>query len=187
MKLLLTTLLLLSIAVGSDDKEAKNSESVVIAHEIFESPEAFKFGETFYLDIDKDGKDDFQFTTVNINKEGSIHTKYLVNTLGENELLTVDGAAAISNEGAAIEAWGNEAWSKDSGEIIEQVFDGSREKWNGTWSGDRDQYIGIKLVKGENAYEGWVNVSIDQEKATAFVHGYGINRNPNGAISAGQL
>jgi hypothetical protein len=187
MKLILTTLLLLSIAIGADKEETDDSSTAVIAHEMFESPEAFRFGETFYLDIDKDGTSDFQFTTVNINKEGSIHTKYLVNTLGENELLTVDGAVAISNEGAAIQAWGNEAWSKDSGEIIEQVFDGSSEKWTGTWSGDRDQYIGIKLVKGENSYEGWVNVSINQEKETAFVHGYGINRNPNGAISAGQL
>ena len=154
---------------------------------MFESPEACRYVETFYLDLDKDGSNDFQVTTVNINNEGSIHTKYLVNTLGENELLTVDGAAAISNEGAAIRAWGNETWSKDSGEIIEQVFNGSSEKWSGTWSGDRNQYIGIKLVKGEISYDGWVKVSIDPVKETAYVHGYGINRNPNGAISAGQL
>ena len=187
MKLLLTTLLLLSIAVGSGEDKAEDSTNAVIAHETFESPRAFKFGEYVYLDIDKDGVDDFQFSTVIVNKEGVIHTKYLVNTLGKNQVLAADNVAAMNEEGMKIAEFGNEAWTSQSGEIIEQVVEGNSSTWTGTWSGDRDQYLGIKLVKEGNEYTGWVNVSIDPAKETAYVHGYAINRNSNSGIAAGQL
>lgn len=187
MKLLLTTVLLLSIALGSGKDKVEDSTNAVIAHETFESPKTFKFGEYVYLDIDKDGIDDFQFSTVIVNKEGVIHTKYMVNTLGQNQILTADNSASINEEGMSISEFGNESWSTKSGEIIEQVEDGTSNHWNGTWSGDRDQYLGIKLVKEGKEYTGWVNVSIDPEKEAAYVHGYAINRNSNSGIAAGQL
>ncbi len=189
MKLLLATALLLSIAWGSGEEKKKEIEKSrnVIAHVAYDTPATFGFGNNFYLDVDKDGTNDFMFTTVMVSNETDIHTKYLVNALDNNEVLSVEGSAAINEDGMPVAELGNVTWSTNASEIIEQVYTGSMESWNGTWSGDRDQYIGIKLVKDGKSYNGWVKVSIDQANETAFVKGYAINRAPNGSIMAGQI
>jgi hypothetical protein len=186
MKLILATLFLLSIAWSSGEvKRTEDMESSdAIAHVAFDTPATFGFGNSFSLDVDRDGNDDFMFTTIFVPGEANMHSKYLVNAIGENEILSVDGSTAINEDGMSISELGNVNWSRGDSEIIEQLDNGS---WNGTWSGDRDQYIGIKLIKDGKSYNGWVKVTIDQENATAFVEGYAINRVPNGSIVAGQV
>ncbi|MEJ2004619.1 MAG: hypothetical protein P8X57_06580 [Cyclobacteriaceae bacterium] len=186
MKLLLATLFLLSIAWTSGDvKRTEDAESrSVIAHVAYDSPVAFEFGKSFNLDIDRDGNNDFMFTTVIIPDGSDIQTKYMVNAIGENEVLSIDGSTAINENGMDVSELGNVKWTENASEIIAQHENGT---WTGTWSGDRDQYIGIKLVKDGKSYNGWVKVSIDQENAKAFVQGYAINRAPNGEIAAGQV
>ena len=185
MKLLLATALPLSIAWGSGEEKKKEIEKSrnVIAHVAYDTPAAFGFGNSFSLDVDMDGKDDFMFSTVIVNEETGIHTKYVVNALNDNEVLSVDGSTAINENGMDVAELGNVSWSNEASEIIEQLENGS---WSGTWSGDRDQYIGIKLVKNGKSYNGWVKVSIDQANAKAYVEGYALHRSPNGTIAAGQ-
>ena len=186
MKFILGTLFLLSIAWSSGEEKRKDDETSrsVIAHVAYDTPAAFGFGNSFYLDADRDGKNDFMFTTVMIPEGSDIRTSYLVNALGENEVLSVGGSAALNENGMAVSELGNVEWTHEASEIIAQLDNGS---WHGTWSGDRDQYLGIRLVKDGKAYNGWVKVSIDQDNATAYVQGYAINRAPNGDIAAGQI
>jgi len=186
MKLLLATLFLLSIAWNSGEVKRTEDEKSrnVIAHVAFDTPAAFEFGKSFNLDVDRDGKNDFMFTTIMVPVESEVRTSYLVNAIGDNKVLSIDGSTAISEEGNDISEIGNVAWSNNASEIIAQLDNGN---WHGTWSGDRDQYIGIKLVKDGKTYNGWVKVSIDQENEKAFVDGYAINRVPEGAIAAGQI
>ena len=188
MKTLATIFAIVVFALGSGttDKLAEPAEKM-IAHEELATPAEFGFGHQFYLDIDKDGKSDFMFTTLFINENDGIHTKYLVNTLGENEVLAVDNEAAVADNGNPLEDFGNITWKNAPVNILEQVDNGETNTWTGLWSGDRDQYIGIKLVKGDNTYTGWVQVNIDQTNEQAQVEGYAINRVPDSLINAGEL
>jgi hypothetical protein len=182
MKLILATLLLLSIAWGPGVTEEEESRNV-IAHVAYDTPAAFGFGKTFNLDVDRDGTNDFMFATVMVPQGSDIHTRYLVNALDGNKVLSVDGSAAINERGMDVAEHGNVEWSDNASEIIAQLDNGN---WYGTWSGDRDQYIGIRLVKDGKSYNGWVKVSIDQDNAIAYIEGYAVNRMPNGSIEAGQ-
>jgi len=186
MKTLLTLIVLVSISMGNTDNEPKSSEKV-IASESFATPAAFGFGQNFYLDADKDGQADFLFTTVYENENGSIHTKYMVDAIGQNEVLAIDNDAAIADGGNAIDSFGNVGWNKTPASILEQVSDAEGNSWKGLWSGDRDQYVGIRVVKDGKSYTGWVKVFIDQDAEQAQVQGYALNKAANSGISAGEI
>jgi hypothetical protein len=187
MKTLITIIVLFSLSLGTSNTEKPEaSEKKVIAYESFNTPMEFGFGNNFYLDADKDGESDFLFTTVFAGEEGNIHTMYVVNAIGDNQVLTVDNNAAVANEGNPMESFGNITWANAPAYILEQINDGKTNTWKGLWSGDRDQYVGIKLVKGDVSYTGWVKVFIDQNNDQAQVEGYAINKVSNSAINAGE-
>lgn len=188
MKTLLAIIVLFTISLGSGEIEKpKASEKKVIVHEQFSTPAEFGFGNNFYLDVDKDGTSDFLFTTVFESKGESIHTKYVVNAIGENQILAVDNNAAIADAGNPLENFGNISWKTAPIYIIEQINDGKKNSWDGLWSGDRDQYIGIKLVKGNETYTGWVKVFINQADEQAQVEGFAFNRTAGSELSAGEI
>lgn len=188
MKTLLSILFLVAISFGNGEGEkAETSTSKVIAYESFATPAAFGFGHNYTLDADKDGKADFLFTTVFETENGDIHTKYMVNAIGDNEVLVIDNEAAIADEGIALDSFGNISWKNSPASILEQVAVKDGNEWKGLWSGDRDQYIGIKLVKEGKSYTGWVKVFIDQATSEAQVQGYAINRVADNAINAGEI
>ncbi len=188
MKTLVSILFLVAISLGNGENDKSvASESKVIAHESFATPAAFGFGHNYTLDADKDGQADFLFTTVFENENGEIHTKYMVNAIGENEVLAVDNEAAVADEGISLDSFGNISWKNTPTSILEQVENQNGNAWKGLWSGDRDQYIGIKLVKDGKSYTGWVKVFIDQTTEEAQVQGYAINRVADNAINAGEI
>jgi hypothetical protein len=189
MKTLITliTLIIISLTGGKDNTSANMTAEKTIAHEQFSTPASFGFGKNFYLDVDKDGMKDFMFTTVYTNEGSDIHTKYVVNALNQNEILTVDNNTAVEESGNDVKEFGNITWKTGITELIEQVDNGKSHSWNGVWSGDRDQYLGIKLVKDGKSYNGWVKVSIDQQNEQAMVDGYAVNRQANAPIAAGQI
>lgn len=188
MKTLATIFAIAVFALGSGTtgKLVRPASEKMISHVEYSTPAEFGFGHNFYLDIDKDGMSDFLFTTLYVNEEDGIHTKYIVNAIGENEILTVDNNAAVADNGNPLEAFGNIEWNNHPAYILEQVDNGETREWTGLWSGDRDQYIGIKLMKNGHAYTGWVKVFIDQANEQAQVEGYAINRVPESMIQAGE-
>ncbi len=188
MKTLLSIVVLVAISLGNtDNNEPKGSVSKVINSETFAAPVAFGFGQNYHLDADKDGQADFLFTTVYENENGMIHTKYMVSAMGDNEILTVDNDAAIADAGTSLDGFGNITWNNAPASILEQVDDSSKSEWKGLWSGDRDQYVGIKVVKEGKSYTGWVKVFIDQSSEQAQVQGYALNTVADHAISAGEI
>ena len=187
MKTLLSVLLLAAISLGGEVEKPEASEKKVIAYESFAAPVKFGFGHNYYLDADKDGTADFLFTTVFENENGTIHTKYMVDAIGENEILVVDNDAAIADNGHSLESFGNLVWENAPASILEHVVDENLNGWKGLWSGDRDQYIGIKVMKDGQAYTGWVKIFIDQATEEARIEGYGINQVANQSINAGEV
>lgn len=188
MKTLLSLLVLSFIAMGiGENNEPKTSAKKAIVSESFATPVAFGFGQNYYLDADKDGQSDFLFTTVYENEGGNIHTKYVVNAIGENEILTVDQDAAIADTGSSLDSFGNITWNNAPASILEQVTDEQGNSWKGLWSGDRDQYVGIKVVKDGKSYTGWVKIFIDQSSETAKVQGYALNQSAGNTINAGEI
>ena len=185
MKLLFSTLITFALIVNTEKNTTVKKEDSTIARFVPATEASFGYAAPFYLDIDRDGTNDFVFQTVAVGIEGQVHTKYIVKALQDNEILNVAGSAAISETGETISSdlpRGNVHWSNTHGEIIESVFDGNTQQWNGTWSGDRNQYLGIKLVKNGNAYLGWVRVELNPETEKAFVKEYAINRKANDRI-----
>lgn len=188
MKLLLSTLITLALIVNSekatDNNEAANVDSYVSYFET--GTEAnFEVGAPFYLDVDKDGSQDFLFHTVSVHEDGVIRTKYMVKGLGQNQVLAAAGHAAISETGEEIGSspeFENLEWSDRHGEILEGNFDGVNYTYNGTWSGDRAQYIGFKLVKDNKTHFGYAQVEIDPAAESASVVGYAVNRVPGASV-----
>ncbi len=188
MKTLATIFALVVLTIGSStEKSNVTTSEKVIAHETLATPAEFGFGNSFNLDIDKDGMNDFMFTTLYINEDDGIHTKYLANSLGDNQLLSAGNDAAMADAGNPLESFGNIEWNTNPVNILEEVNNGSETSWRGLWSGDRDQYIGIRLVKDNTTYTGWVKVRIDQENEKAQVVEYAINRVPESMIQAGEV
>ena len=104
--------------------------------------------------------------------------------------MDIAGSAAITEKGENISMdmpRGNVRWSESHGEIIESVYNGESLSWNGTWSGDRAQYLGVQLVKDGKSYLGWVRVELNPETEKAFVKEYAINRTPNADITSGDM
>lgn len=187
MKTLATIIAVAAFTFGTTEKLSNEAADKNISHVELSSPAEFGFGHNYYLDIDKDGVSDFLFATLYTGEEDGIHTKYIVNAIGENEVLSVDNNAALANVENPIEEFGNIHWEHAPVNILEKVDNGKTNTWNGLWSGDRDQYIGIRLVKNGHAYTGWVKVFIDQINEQAQVEEYAINRIAEGAINAGEI
>ena len=184
MKLLLTTLITFALLVNTEINERINNAEEATANATVSYFETgananFEVGEPLYLDVDKDGISDFLFHTVSYHEEGSVRTKYMVKGLNNNEVLAASGHAAITEDGETVSsepAFNNVSWSDTHAEILEGVVDANGQSYNGTWSGDRSQYIGFKLVKEGKEYYGFAEVSIDPVNEKASVPGYAINR-----------
>ncbi len=191
MKLLFSTLITFALIVNTErPATVEESAASTIAHFVPATEASFGYASPYYLDIDRDGKNDFVFQTVSVSLEGSVHTKYLIQALQNHQVMDVAGSAAISEAGEAISndmPRGNVRWTESHGEIIESVYNGESLNWNGTWSGDRAQYLGVKLVKEGKSYLGWVRVELNPETEQAFVKEYAINRLPNADIASGQM
>ncbi len=187
MKTIISILALVAISVMNSDPEPAGSKTKAIVSESFASPAVFEFGYNYYLDADMDGQADFLFTTVFEDEHGVIHSRYVVNGLGENKVLSVDDVAAIADEGSPLERFGNISWQAAPVIILDQAAEPSGNRWAGLWSGDRDQYIGIMVVKDGRSYKGWVKVFIDQNAGRARLASYAVNRVAGGDIAAGEL
>lgn len=193
MKLIISTFAVLFFMMSNKvvkENDHIAPESSRIASVAFENPRTFEFGESAYLDIDQDGRNDFQFTTILTHSDAGIHHKYLINALYDNQVLTVDQNVAITEKDERIEKnspYVNVAWSTEPAEILEQVEDGNLTTWNGLFSGDREQYVGIKMMHHGQEHYGWVKISLDTNGHTANVEGYAINRVPGQTIQSGQI
>jgi len=185
MKLFISTLVALALIIATEiEKVSKDAAEVnTVAHFVPATEASFGYASPYYLDIDKDGTNDFSFQTVSFGENGTVNTEYLVYPMNDNEVMHVEGSAAITEAGETITGdlkAGNLSWSEEPAEIIESSYDGNTMKWNGTWSGGRDQYLGIKLVKDGRSYLGWVRIEVSPETEKAYITDYAINR------SAGQ-
>lgn len=178
MKLLFSTIVTIALLISTDKTEVTEApEKATVAH--FTTEASFGYASPYYLDVDKDGNKDFSFQTVSFGEEGTVYTKYLVNPIDDNQVMHVEGLAAIAEAGEVISPKlprGNVHWSADHAEIIESNYDEGSMNWNGTWSGGRDQYLGIKLVKDGKEYLGWVRIEVNPETEKATVKEYAINR-----------
>jgi hypothetical protein len=58
-------------------------------------------------------------------------------------------------------------------------------KWRGPWPSERDQYLGLKLIRGEEAYYGWAHVHVDTSSENVTVRDRGYNTDPGQPIRAG--
>ena len=187
MKLLFSTIVTTALIFAAE-KPIVNEEpeaSSTVAH--FTTEASFGYASPFYLDIDKDGINDFSFQTVSYGDQGNVYTKYLVIPMNKNQVMHVEDMAAITEAGEVISEKlprGNVHWSGAHAEIIESSYDGASMKWNGTWSGGRGQYLGIQLVKDGKQYLGWVRIEVSPQTEKAYVKEYAINRQAGEQLTA---
>jgi len=179
MKLLFSTIVTVALLFSTEKNELIKKEESTIAHFTPATEASFSYASPYYLDIDNDGIKDFSFQTVSYGENGNVKSKYLVHPMNGNQVMHVEQSAAIAEAGEVISdelPRGNVHWSADYAEIIESTFTGEATSWFGTWSGERDQYLGIKLVKDGKTYLGWVRVQVNPQDEKAYVKEYAINR-----------
>ena len=188
MKLLLTTLITFALIVNTERATKNETIESTVAHFVPATEASFGYASPYYLDIDQDGRDDFSFQTVSFGENGNVYSRYLIKPMNGNQIMHVEESAAIAEAGEMIAEevpYGNVQWSDNHAEIIESTYDGSSMNWFGTWSGGRDQYLGIKLVKDGKNYLGWVRIEVSPETEKAYVKEYAINRMAGEALLTG--
>ena len=186
MKLIITTLILIGLSLYNNSVKHNAPTEMHIAYASVN--EDFSFGSNSLIDIDRDGRDDFSFTVASIYEEGSLEIKYLVHALHGHQILTAGEHVAIleSDEVIGAETDSSIEWTSGSGQIIEQIISNEQAGWFGTWSGGRQQYVGLKLAKDGKEYYGWAEITVDAANEKATIVSYAINRVPGQSIHAGK-
>lgn len=156
----------------------------------------------YSLDLNNDGIDDFIIKTVCYNVKcdariacgiGIINAANAVPANGSNNginyTMSPDYAASLDSL-TIIDSSSN--WSYNTIPALSMYALSSCRCGNyysyGPWyiHGNVDRYTGLKLVKGGNAYYGWVRLNANTNPVKLIVKDYAYNSSPNQPIIAGQ-
>ncbi|OUR98176.1 hypothetical protein A9Q86_14055 [Flavobacteriales bacterium 33_180_T64] len=140
-------------------------------------------GDTFMIDLDGNGTDDFQ-----IRNELSTSNLYIDPLTASNDVLGSGGATYaypfVLNNGDAISS-GTTPWNNNG-------FAGGFQSLNysscsiGNWCDITDGYIGLRFNISGNTHYGWVRLDVDSSGNVWTVKDLAYSDTPNTALTAGQ-
>lgn len=154
------------------------------------------------IDADKNGKNDFYFTSVLIYFDNESHMYLLaspVSASGSKLLLDnrqelvmngmwgkpLDAGAII---GATVPA--NTEWNSffTKGVVLDAIDNGTpvRELY-GPWIGKTDKYLGMQIIINGKVHFGWIHLSQDVNEARITIVSFAFNAKPDETIKAGQI
>lgn len=186
MKRIVAIFLLIMISLTIPVKRPAAGTGRVITGRTYSRPLTAAFGWPVVLDADGNGTGDFLLTTVYETEDGRILRKFIIQPVGENEVLAVEDAAALANRNELLRSFGNIAWSNEPALLLERTEGFNNYAFNGLWSGDRDQYLGVRIRKEGETFTGWIKLRMDVAVRRMLVDGYAINMVPGGVVRAGE-
>jgi len=158
------------------------------------------YNKHLFLDVDADGKTDYNFVSV-LFMENNKPNLYLLATTktgsGNKILIQKSAEKALNslytfpvNKGDAIKpaTTAKTDWSANSqkGLIEGSSTVNASKQYFGLWKNQQDKYLGIKFIIKGKAYYGWIKLSHNAAKDEILVSEYAYNKAADQPILAGQ-
>jgi hypothetical protein len=150
------------------------------------------FGESHSLDLDKDGRLDFEFYTILIGDPIAKQDmkKYCARSrisaflpMNEQEHLPVlNMGDPIPLENFQGYTWYGAAWAELAQKIISV---NGPEIWDGEWKDSDHQYLPIQITRNNQRFNGWIELSFNKETEKLILHKAALSTKPEGEVKAG--
>lgn len=146
----------------------------------------------FIIDLDEDNTSDLIFSVWLVGdpilqqdkrqfRVGSgVNTNLAVNAAEEAPALLKDENIPLSN-------FNGYNWYKVSSVILVQRIEdvNGTIRWNGTWQGVTKKYLPFQLLKNNQRFNGWLELSVDITNEKLVLHRLAISKNAEKEIKAG--
>lgn len=151
---------------------------------------SFSTGQT--IDIDGDGQNDFLFSTrvigdpieevdkYRFSMYSGIYSKLLVS--GNNGSPVLTKGEKISKDNRLPYEW----YIISEVELAEKIISKDAPPfWRGEWKDASHRYIAVQLIRNEQLYNGWIELSIDVIKDKLILHRGAISKEADKMVKAG--
>jgi hypothetical protein len=155
---------------------------------------AFKSG--YWFDLDKDGQNDFGFSTLLVGDpllERDYHQYSIVSNLYTN--CQVNDNEVNDNEETPVLQKGDKIgpaplegfhWYNASHVVIAQkIIEEKGTTWSGNWKSISHGYQPVSILKGDKTYYGWIELSFDMQNEKIILHRAAVAKEANVAVRAG--
>ncbi|MFT3681632.1 MAG: hypothetical protein QM791_15280 [Ferruginibacter sp.] len=145
------------------------------------------------FDFDKDGFSDLKFGVILVADPveqktkhqfrvvSGIHTKFAIDPTGEMPVLNKGQQVPLTNFN------GYEWWLVSSVILVQRVENiNGNVSWLGLWQGAVKKYLPFQLIKNEQRYNGWVEISVFTNEEKIILHRLALCKEPEKIISVGQ-
>jgi len=152
---------------------------------------AVGFNSSYSIDLDKDGRSDFSFSTVLVGDpilrrdyrqyyiNSNLYTNCQVNDNEETPVLQKgDKIASVPLEGFH---WYNASLVVIAQKIIEE----NGTSWSGNWKQVAHAYQPVSILKGDKTYYGWIELSFDMQTEKIILHRAAVAKEADVEVKAG--
>jgi len=153
-----------------------------------------KQGQSFYIDLNKDGDKDVSFGTWYIGNpnqhedevlfyaQSYISSMLLMDTTNESSPRYTKGASIGINIMPSHHQWYELSMTEIARKNIPATYP---IYWEGLWKQARHLYLGVQVQKGYEWYAGWVELSFDTATEKLTLHRAAISKTPRVSVYAG--
>jgi hypothetical protein len=150
-----------------------------------------KYQNNFVLDINKDNRTDLVFhVQLFADAMNQVRRQFDVySTIYSNLLVSDDNQAPVLNKPDTIplnNVNGYSWWAVSAVTMIERIenIDGSI-RWDGLWKNAVKRYLPIQLIKNNQRFNGWVELSADINNEAIILHRAAVSKYPETIVRAG--
>jgi len=193
-RLLFTTIIalaLISCKKESSDTPAKTGP--VMEYFSFNDREIRENTGGFSIDVDHDGRNDLAFTTLLVGDPlNQVDKRQFLVSSNIQVNLPVNGNEEIpvmnSGDAIVLNNFNGYQWFELSAILLVQKITSFNApvRWEGRWKNVSHKYMPYQLLKNNDRYNGWIEISVDIANGKVIVHRAAISKEPNRAIKAGQ-
>jgi hypothetical protein len=189
-KMIMVPLMALFLLAACNGDMDSPSNSATINHKIFDEAYAVQYLQTYLLDLNQDGLQDFSIHVMPVGFNEGVKEYFQISSNRDGRILVTEEEITPLTNGIEIggeTAIPGSAWSIFTGSMmLRTVRENQPDQWSGPWAPDRDYFVGLSIrVNGEYHY-GWVKLQADKESHAMFVQEFAFQTVPNRTIKAGQ-
>jgi hypothetical protein len=153
---------------------------------------AIGFNQSFFIDLNKDGRRDIGFGTVLVGDPVAKQDKWQYLVYSDlHSFLPIDADESIPmqnrNDRIPVEDFGNYNWYNAASILLAQKIvpvDGN-EYWEGKWRNSTHNYLPVQIQQDGKRYNGWIELSFDIQSQKAIFYRAAISKDAESEVRAG--
>jgi hypothetical protein len=152
---------------------------------------AVSFNQSFSIDLDKDGSKDFSFSTLLVGDPilRRDYRQYYISSKFETYLQVNDNEETpVLQKGDTIAPTAIEGfhWYNASHVVLAQkVIEEDKTFWSGNWKNISHAYQPVSILKGNQTYYGWIELSFDTQNERIILHKAAMAKDAGVEVKAG--